>query len=186
MCNALGSISNTARKGSNRRHASTVVVRCIDLAEFSLPLNHTGPFVLPLRVRNGALPPLRSGFGCRHILPDCSHLGDAVSDLHIIDNAFGSSRELERKSSIAVLLPRLEIRTARRKSMRRAVSRLMPASCANHGWQLTVQTGDTFQSATKGNCSKRLPGWNLRSSNPVATLAVRHSGSSPIRGGFRL
>lgn len=47
-----------------------------------------------------------------------------------MDNVFGSTSELERKSSIAVLSPRLEIQTARRIGLWRAVFRLVQASYA--------------------------------------------------------
>lgn len=46
-----------------------------------------------------------------------------------------------------------------------------------------VQTGNSFEAPRTANCSNLLPVRDLPSSNPVATFAFRHSGSSPNRGG---
>lgn len=54
-----------------------------------------------------ALPPPESGFGNGRGFGTIRYSVGAVSALHIMDNALGSTRELERKSSIAVLSPRL-------------------------------------------------------------------------------
>ncbi|HBE68647.1 MAG TPA: hypothetical protein DDW52_10920 [Planctomycetaceae bacterium] len=54
-----------------------------------------------------ALLPPKSGLEGRDVWHDGTYSVDDVSALHIVDNAFGSTRERERKSSIAVLSPRL-------------------------------------------------------------------------------
>jgi hypothetical protein len=67
-----------------------------------------------------ALLPPKSGFGSQCLRRNRAHSVDDVSALHIMDNVRGATRELARKSSIAVLSPRLDFKTARRIDLRRS------------------------------------------------------------------
>jgi hypothetical protein len=64
------------------------------------------------------LPPRESGFGGRHLLCASVHSVGDVSAWHITDNVRDSTNEWVRKSSIAVLSPRLTSKLSRINHLR--------------------------------------------------------------------